>query len=351
MNPFTLSFGVLPDQFIKRDEIKDKIFNDFNSPTSEENLYILTGVRGSGKTVMLNYLKQEFEKENNWIVININPEMDILENLAAKIYEKGSLYRYFIKPGFNFSFKGFGFSIEGDMPLKSVESLLEKMLQILKNKGKKVLVTIDELANDKNMKVFTHTFKNLVNDKYLIYLIATGLNEVVNNLQNEPTLTFIYRATKIEIKSLNLLAIAKSYMDILEMNEREAMECASLTEGYASAYQILGSILFVSKKKSIDKDVLYEFDSKLEEINYSKLWEDLSKQDKKFLFGFSKQKDNKAKDIIENSKIPPESYSKYRERLLKMGIIASTSYGYLSFTLPRLINYVQRRKLIESFEF
>lgn len=348
MNPFTLTFGVIPEHFIKRDEIKEIVMSDFNSVKSESNVYILTGVRGSGKTVMLNYLKKQFDTLDNWIVITINPEMDILESIASKLYEKGSVKRFFTKSSFNFSFKGFGFSLEGENPVKNIETLLEKMFSIVKKHKQKVLITIDEISNSSNMKVFSHTFKNMVNDDYPIYLLATGINENIYNLQNEKTLTFIYRAKKIEVKSLNLTYIAQSYKNVLGLDENEAYRCASLTEGYASAYQILGSILYETKKKCIDNDVLSEFDATLEEINYNKLWEDLSMNDKEFLYGFNSQRQNKAIDIINNSKINKESYSKYRERLIKRGIVISNSYGYLDLTMPRLYQFIQRKKIFNS---
>lgn len=348
-NPFTLTFGVLPEQFISREGIADQVISDFSSGQNDSNAYILKGVRGAGKTVMLSYLRGQFENMDGWIVLNINPEMDILEGIAAKLYEKGAAKRFFIKKTFNFSFHGFGFSLEGEVPVKSVETLLEKMLEIIRKQGKKVLVAIDEISSSKNVKVFSHTFKNLVIDGYPIYLLATGLNENVSNLQDEETLTFIYRAPKIDISALSLYAIANSYRRTLGLSESEANKCAALTEGYASAYQILGSILFKSGKKEIDDMVLEEFDKTLEEINYGKMWSDLSRNDKEFLFGFSSQKMNKAKSIIENSSIGVKSYSKYRERLLKLGIVASDSYGYLSLTLPRLYQFIQRMKAFDAF--
>ena len=350
-NPFTLTFGVVPEQFIARDDIVNQVFSEFFRAKNGSNVFILKGVRGSGKTVMLNYLRKQFEQLEEWITVNVNPEMDILEGIASKLYEKGSLKKYFLKPAFDFSFHGFGFSIEGENPVKNIETLLEKMMAILEKHGKRVLVTIDEIANGQNMKIFAHTFKNMVSDGHPIYLLATGINENVSNLENNQTLTFIYRAPKIDVGSLNLYAIARSYKETLGLSEEVANKCAALTEGYASAYQILGSILFRMGKKDIDDDVLFEFDKILEEINYGKLWDDLTKKEKEFLFGFASSKENKAKDIIERSTISKNSYSTYRDRLLKLGIVTSDSYGYLSFALPRLFQFVQRKKAFASFDF
>ena len=347
-NPFGLSFGILPENFIRREEIIATVMDGFVDEENDAKMYILTGVRGSGKTVMLNYLKKQFEAMDDWLVLTINPEMDILESIASKLYEKGSMKRYFLKTSFNFSFHGIGFSIEGNTPLKNIETLLEKMMEIIKDKKKKVLIAIDEISNSDNIKVFSHTFKNMVNNGLPIYLLATGLYENVYHMSNEKTLTFIYRAKKIHVDSLNLTSIAQSYKETLQLDDVFAKKCAALTEGYASAYQILGSILFKTKAKKIDDDLLSQFDSYLEEINYEKLWEDLSMMDKEFLYGFIAQKNNKAAVVIQNSKIAKTSYSRYRDRLMKKGIIRSDSYGYLSLTLPRLYEYIQRRKIYDE---
>lgn len=347
-NPFGLSLGILPENFIRREEIIATVMDGFVDEENDAKMYILTGVRGSGKTVMLNYLKKQFEAMDDWLVLTINPEMDILESIASKLYEKGSMKRYFLKTSFNFSFHGIGFSIEGNTPLKNIETLLEKMMEIIKDKKKKVLIAIDEISNSDNIKVFSHTFKNMVNNGLPIYLLATGLYENVYHMSNEKTLTFIYRAKKIHVDSLNLTSIAQSYKETLQLDDVFAKKCAALTEGYASAYQILGSILFKTKAKKIDDDLLSQFDSYLEEINYEKLWEDLSLMDKEFLYGFIAQKNNKAAVVIQNSKIAKTSYSRYRDRLMKKGIIRSDSYGYLSLTLPRLYEYIQRRKIYDE---
>ena len=347
-NPFGLSLGILPENFIRREEIIATVMDGFVNEENDSKMYILTGVRGSGKTVMLNYLKKQFEAMDDWLVLTINPEMDILESIASKLYEKGSMKRYFLKTSFNFSFHGIGFSIEGNTPLKNIETLLEKMMEIMREKKKKVLIAIDEISNSDNIKVFSHTFKNMVNNGLPIYLLATGLYENVYHMSNEKTLTFIYRAKKIHVDSLNLTSIAQSYKETLQLDDVFAKKCAALTEGYASAYQILGSILFKTKVKKIDDDLLSQFDSYLEEINYEKLWEDLSLMDKEFLYGFIAQKNNKAAVVIQNSKIAKTSYSRYRDRLMKKGIIRSDSYGYLSLTLPRLYEYIQRRKIYDE---
>ena len=55
----------------------------------------------------------------------------------------------------------------------------------------------------------------------------TGLLENIYKLQNENTLTFLYRASKIVLGALNYTAVRKKYMDVfgLDMEEAEEMAC------------------------------------------------------------------------------------------------------------------------------
>ena len=49
---------------------------------------MITGVRGSGKTVMLTDISKHFKNEKDWIVIELNPDRDMLQGIAAKLYDK-----------------------------------------------------------------------------------------------------------------------------------------------------------------------------------------------------------------------------------------------------------------------
>lgn len=52
-NPFTLTLAKVPNVFIERNAQKNQIENMFNSMTPSNMIYMITGARGTGKTVML----------------------------------------------------------------------------------------------------------------------------------------------------------------------------------------------------------------------------------------------------------------------------------------------------------
>ena len=52
-NPYTVSFEKKPKQFIDRSLSTDNILDVFLADEPSNQTYIITGVRGSGKTVLL----------------------------------------------------------------------------------------------------------------------------------------------------------------------------------------------------------------------------------------------------------------------------------------------------------
>ncbi len=84
------------------------------------------------------------------------------------------------------------------------------MLSHIKRLGKRLLITIDEVINSENIKIFASSFQIFLREEYPIYLLMTGLYENIYDLQNEKSLTFLYRAPKIILEPLNYTAIKKA---------------------------------------------------------------------------------------------------------------------------------------------
>ena len=213
-NIFTVTFGQLPSSYINREHVSEKICNDFCLDFPLSHIYIISGVRGSGKTVLLTDVSKTIEKKKDWIVVDVNPNREILEQIASGIYENAHVKHLFLSKSFSFSFHGFGFSIEGETPVSNVKTILEKMLTVLKKHNQKVLITIDEASNNYHMRAFAHDFQSLLRDEYPVFTLMTGLYENVNSLQNNKNLAFLYRAPKIELGPLNKELIKKEYASI-----------------------------------------------------------------------------------------------------------------------------------------
>ncbi len=338
-NPFVMSFGIEPTQYISRLTQKEEIIETFTSSIPANYAYMISGVRGSGKTVMLSDIANEFSKNDNWIVINVTPDTDILNSIAAKLYSRNELKKLFVEARLDLSAFGLGISLKNSDQIFDMETALERMLEEVNKKDKRVLITIDEVINNKDVKVFASTFQLLVRQKLPIFLIMTGLYENIYNLQNEKTLTFLYRAPKIQLEPLSINSIARSYATVFNINTDTALHLARLTKGYPFAYQVLGYLYWkhnVDEKKGKTMDeLLPEYDDILENYVYEKIWFSLSEKEKEIIAVLSKNGEMKVADIREQLQMTSAEMSVYRDRLKKQGIIDVSKYGYLSLKLPR----------------
>ena len=61
-NPFTLTFGIKPSQYIDRFEQSSLITDTFQDEEPSNHTYIITSVRGTGKTVLLSQATELFNK-------------------------------------------------------------------------------------------------------------------------------------------------------------------------------------------------------------------------------------------------------------------------------------------------
>ncbi len=339
-NPFTLMFGKEPKSLISNSGQFDSIKDSFLSDSPAAAVELITGVRGSGKTVMLTRLSKYFSALKDWIVVELNPETDMLEYLASSVYEQANMKFRFLKKEFSFSFQGLSISLSGEKPVSNVVTLLEQMFEVIKKKGKKVLICIDDISNNQNVKTFVQQYQIFIRKDYPLYLLMTGLYENVRSLQNEKSLTFLYRAPSTNIGSLNLMEIADSFEGTLKVSREEAVKMAKLTNGYAFAYQVLGYAFYESGKNKLDEGILKEFDGKLREYVYEKIYFDLPDNEKKIINVLADLDIGKTSEIMKALNIGKEALSPYRDKLLKKGVIAKSGWGEVSFALPRFKEFI-----------
>ena len=58
-NPFSIMYGVIPPSLVKRNEAFGKIMDAFTDEDTVAFSYFITGIRGSGKTVLLRSIAKD----------------------------------------------------------------------------------------------------------------------------------------------------------------------------------------------------------------------------------------------------------------------------------------------------
>lgn len=337
-NPYTLVFGREPKQMIARPVPEETVVESFTEEDPSQQVYIITGVRGVGKTVFMTDVSNRLKRDPDWIAVELNTERNLLEGLAAKLSSDHTLARIFQNAKINLSFFGFGLEVSGVAQITDIEMALTKMLDSLKKHGKRILITIDEVSNSKNMKEFASAYQIFIRQDLPVFLLMTGLYENVEELQNEKNLTFLYRAPKIRLEPLNIGIIAENYRTNLKLSHADALEMAKLTKGYSFAFQVLGYLAWESKGDY--KSVIPSYRQYLEEFVYEKIWSELSENDRRLAYGIARSRDGKISDIREILHLTTNQFNPYRKRLIRKGIIDGSKRGYVSFILPLFEQFV-----------
>ena len=339
-NPYMLIFGKEPDQLISRSAQSSEVIENFNAEKSGQPVYMITGLRGCGKTVFMTEVASALGKDDKWIVIELSSATDLLRDLAEQLASENKLALMFQKASINLSFWGIGLEVSGSVPITNIQVALTKMLESLKKHKKRVLICIDEVVNNVHMREFSSVFQILLRKDLPVFLLMTGLYENINSLRNEKNLTFLYRAPRIELKPLNLGTISENYRSVFGLDVNDALQMAKLTLGYSFAFQVMGYYTWVENGDY--KKAIPDVKRHLEDYVYEKVWSELSQRDRLIVYGIAKSETGKAEEIKMITGIKHNEYSPYRDRLLKRGIIRDEGYGYISLVLPFFGEYAVR---------
>ena len=349
-NPFTTTFSKAPEYTYIATPKTSEILENFSYESPSEAVYKITGVRGSGKMVILAKIEEELRsdsnKENGWLVFDLNPARDMLGQIAAMLHREGFGKSNTKNTSVNISANilgsggGFGYSAEKENEFFDIGVEVEAMLQQAQKKGKKILVGIDEVSKTSEMIKLASEYGRWLRANYPVYLVCTGLYENIQEVSNVKNLTFFRRAATIKTEPLNMVRMAEMYKKQLNVESDEARRMAKSTKGYAYAFQELGMLYF--KKKSTEglEDIIPDLKAELFAYSYEKIWEEMTETDRFLASLLVEKEEYKREEVLELMGDRAGNYSVYRDRLIKRGILESRQ-AYISLALPYFADYIK----------
>lgn len=340
-NPYVISFGRIPTQYISRRVLISDIIDALESDIIEEQAYKLTGVRGTGKTVTLTEIEKKIRENDNWIVVGVKSNGNIIEDIIANLYSSVPFLTSFVDANLNLTKFGIGLNLSNKSPVASLDYALKTIFREVDRKGMRVLITIDEARKTKHMVDFIQEFQILIREELPVFLIAAGLYEDVESIENAEGLTFFLRAAKYEMTPLNHTFIRNDYEKTLNVSREVAEKMATITKGYAFAYQALGKYMWDLNAQDITEEVLALLDETLAEKVYRKIWSELAPRDKWFLEYIVKKDKMSATELLEMTNKKHNEWSEPRKRLTEKGIIDTKIRGQIIVCLPRLKEFVE----------
>lgn len=109
---YTLTFGQKPTEFISRTDQIDKIIHTFDMEVPSNKVFMIAGVRGSGKTISLAEIADHYSADEQWIVLRLSADMDLIAGAVSELTRISQFH---------------------DLDL-GLEALLRNILEKLKNK-------------------------------------------------------------------------------------------------------------------------------------------------------------------------------------------------------------------------
>ena len=136
-NPFTLTFGQKPTEFISRTNQIGKIIHTFDMENPSNKVYMVAGVRGSGKTVSLAEIADHYSSNDQWIVLRLSADTDLIAGAVSELTRVSQFHD--LDLGLNLNLGITELSVNKTNDSLEKEAMLRNILEKLKNKGKKVL--------------------------------------------------------------------------------------------------------------------------------------------------------------------------------------------------------------------
>ena len=137
----------------------DVVKNSFLAESPNNYLYLITGVRGSGKSVFLASLLDYFRQQKNWVVLDCPFQDDLIKESLISLRRYGLKQKIFLESELSLNGKLLNVSIkEKTLPSTDYIDYLD-LMTLLKKKGKRVLLTINEIA----LRTTQSSFSNSIN--------------------------------------------------------------------------------------------------------------------------------------------------------------------------------------------
>ena len=346
-NPFTHTYGSAGKAYIDM-KWAERVIENFGYEEPSEYVYKITGVRGSGKTVVLSdiirYFTSADQVKKGWLVYDLSSARDPLHTLVAYLAKeklsKVTGKNTEVNLSASFGFISGSISSDNSVPDKYYddEVELDELIGKATGKGKKILVCIDDIAKTEAVVAFCSVYAKYIRAEKPVYFVCTGLFSNMDALGRVRNLTFFRRAVSIEVRSLSDVSITTRYRKLLGVDMEEARKMAKITKGYAYAYQVLGSLYYNKDDSDGLEDLMDDFDELLFSQSYEKIWSELTEGEKNLILIML---DHKKREEILKEMDKPKNYSEYRNSLKKGGIISEASRGEIAFCLPHFEEYVR----------
>lgn len=382
-NPFSPGAGSQPPELVGRESILEDaqvLFARVQQGRAEKSL-LLTGLRGVGKTVLLNRMMDLAEAaecrtifieahEDKSLAVLLAPhlrallhKLDRMEGAKLQIRRGLAVLKSFIRSvKLTVDEMPIGLDIEpeagtadsGDLEL-DLPDLLEVVAKAAKERGVEVVLLIDELQyfNEKELSALIMAMHRMQQRCLPLVLIGAGLPILPRLAGNSKS--YAERLFQFPIIAALEPEDAAKAIELPIQEEGAAIEpdavqaIVELTRGYPYFIQELGymswnvamaSPITLNDVEQARAQALKRLDENFFRVRFDRL----ANSEKAFLFAMARLGSGpyRMTEIAKAMQVQPKSLSPRRAKLIHKGMIYSPKYGQLAFTVPLFDDFLRR---------
>ncbi len=355
---FQPTFGNRPDQYIGRDGVIDQFMMGLQEPVGSRNRCTLfLGQRGMGKTALLLELSDRAVKAG-YVVARVTAHERMAKAIIEQFQLNGS--RFFNDEkrkltGVTAGALGFSFGLTFSDAAERQYGFRSKMSLLcdkLAEKDKGALILIDEVRTSSAMREVASAYQELVGDGKNIAMAMAGLPHAVSSVLNDQVLTFLNRASRVELGLISTNIIRAYYERAFKgmgitISDELLDRAALATRGFPYLMQLIGYyvIQYSADGGTVDEAIIDKAEKSamgdMENNVFKPILNPLSDNDMLFLQAMARQGETATIAKLQSAlgrKGP--AIQPYRKRLLEAGVIESPRRGELVFAVPYLAEHL-----------
>ncbi|MGJ4093250.1 ATP-binding protein [Corynebacterium macclintockiae] len=383
-NPFRPSFGTSPYYLAGRAELlQDFELSLAEGPGSPHRTILASGLRGVGKTVLLNEIEDK-ARTQGWIVLRAYPNSDTISELVETTILTAitSIEQPPERKLSGASITGVGsFRTEAHSraeELRSVPTLITRLRELSDGiTGAGILITLDELqsADLDQLHRLATAVQDLMRDERDIALVCAGLPHGVDTLLQHEGTTFLRRAFRVDLHAVPTEEVSKTLAITAADSGRPFTDDAlvratDMCRGYPYLIQVVGALSWAAagidssgtieaahvetaSQRAIDRMTSHVHRPALSrlpegEMNFLRamaaiIADEGAREPESATTTNPETRTAKTGDIAAHLGVEPRGLSTWRSRLITRDLIEPAGFGHVRFTLPYMDDYIRQQ--------
>ena len=348
-NPFKPTAGMNPPELIGRDAILDDFIDSLeNGPGAPERLMRVSGVRGVGKTVLLNAMG-DIARDRGYTVVDVASNKGFCDRILAALTRGSALSSISVSPSI------LGVQAGSIELTKSPTSLGEAMFRASQRNG--LFVTLDEIqdAPIDELRELGNEVQLLIRRGANVAFAFAGLPTAVDDAVGADALTFLQRAKHVELSRLPDYEVGTSFADtVARAGGTLCAEAAELmtraAAGYPFMVQLVGYYTWQAAARR-ETSVIGPEDAErgiararenFDSMVIGPALRRLPDRQTEYLAAMAhcERQPASTAEVSRRMGLTTKDTSSYRKRLIDAALIEAAGYGKVSFAIPYMLEYL-----------